>query len=117
MRWGLPILLVMACGTPEAGRSPTSLPDVPVQRSLGAGSLLILGPIEVVRSGDFEQAFADGLMRVAMAQSVRFDTAPESDGFAGKLQIGLQADPQARVLTSTLHESGQAAIVQTAAWH
>lgn len=110
MRWGLPILLVMACGTPEAGRSPASLPDVPVQRSLRDGSLLILGPIELVRSGDFEQAFADGLMRVAMAQSVRFDTAPKADGVAGDLYVGFYADPQARVLTTTLLEPGQGPI-------
>ena len=52
MRWGLPILLVMACSAPQAGRPSEPLPDVPVQRSLAAGSVLVLRPIEVVAAGD-----------------------------------------------------------------
>lgn len=107
MRLGIPALLLTACGAAEVPFRP---PDVPVQRSLPAGTVLRVQPAELVREGELNLAFLDGLMRVALGQSVRFDVAAAHEGAPVGADLAVQADPQARILTTTLHETGQGPI-------
>ncbi|MHC5064592.1 MAG: hypothetical protein ACYTG5_11540 [Planctomycetota bacterium] len=110
-------LLLLGIASACTATSPDDRPEAANARlervsetkeTLPAGTVIELLPSEAVRAGRVSLRQVDGLLRESLRQDLRYDIAAGVENCDSNYQLSIAIDPQAKVLTASLHRDGEA---------